>query len=385
MANTTALRLSLKELMAHTLDANMLDYWLAKVNLRWSVAQAQATIVERQQAAVDSVTLVLKPNRHLITPKAGQHLMVSAEINGRRIARSYSCSSVSGKSELLEITVRQVKGGKLSQWLCQQASVGDVLHLEQPFGDLQWPDMDQAVLLLAAGSGITPMMSLLRQHLKQHNHQSNHQPIQLHYWVSQREQACFVEEINALTKIWPNFSFYLYVTQQAVQQAAKPATEQAVSPSYVRQGRIDASHFSKYTHLASTAVLACGSAGFVANAKQILQAQVASWQAEAFSPPKLPALNVNNCTEIKQQSVQITLQKQQRSIQIPVGQSILTALEAEGIEHPTGCRMGLCNTCACGKISGTTQHLLSGDQQHDADSALRVCISTAQTDLVLDI
>lgn len=382
MATTTASPLNFKHLIAHTLDSSMLDYWLAKINPRWSVAQAQATIVERHVAAVDSITLVLKPNRHLITPKAGQHLMVSAEIDGRRVARSYSCSSVGGKSELLEITIKQVAGGKLSQWLCQQAAVGDVLHLEQPFGDLRWPDSNQAVLLLAAGSGITPMISLLRQHLKQHNHQSNHQPVQLHYWVSQREQACFVEELNALSKIWPNFSFYLYITQPAAQQAAKPSTEPVMLPSYERQGRIDASDFSDHAHLANTVVLACGSAGFVTSARQILQAQVASWQAEAFSPPQIPALDAMND---RQQTVQITLQKQQRSIQVPIGQSILTALENEGIEHPTGCRMGLCNTCACGKLSGTTQHLISGDQQHDADSALRVCISTAQTDLILDI
>ncbi|MDR9778969.1 2Fe-2S iron-sulfur cluster-binding protein, partial [Rhizobium hidalgonense] len=103
---------------------------------------------------------------------------------------------------------------------------------------------------------------------------------------------------------------------------------------------------------------------------------------ESFSPPQLSVLNATND---QQQTVQIFLQKQQRSIGVPVGQSILMALENEGIAHPSGCRMGLCNTCACGKISGTTQHLISGDQQHDADSALRVCVSTAQNDLILDI
>lgn len=366
MANATSLRLGIKDLVAYTLPANMLDYWLGKVNPRWSVTQAQATIVERQQASVDSVSFILKPNIHAVLPKAGQHIVVSAEVDGRRIARSYSCSGVPNQPKLLEITIKQVKGGKLSQWLCQHAKIGDVLQLAQPFGELKWPSNNQSVLLLAAGSGITPIISLLRQHLRQHHNQ----PVQLHYWVSQREQACFVTELNALTKILPNFKFYLYLTQQTAQQ------------SYERQGRIDASHFAEITDLASSAVLACGSAEFVANAQQLLQPQVTSWQAEAFSPPPLPVFDAMND---QQQTVQITLQKQQRSINVPVGQSILTALENEGIEYPSGCRMGLCNTCACGKISGTTQHLISGDQQHDADSALRICVNTAQTDLVLDI
>lgn len=370
MANPTALRPTIKNLFAHTLNASMLDYWLGKVNPSWSVDQAKATIVEREQAAIDSVSLVLKPNRHFKKPQAGQHMMVSAEVDGRRIARSYSCSSIIGQPELLEITIKQVSGGKLSQWLCQQAKVGDVLQLDQPFGELQWPSGDQSVLLLAAGSGITPMISLLRQHLNQHNSQ----PVQLHYWVSKREQACFVAELEALSKMAANFNFYLYLTQERVS-----TTETHV---YQRQGRIEASHFAELTNLSNTAVLACGSAAFVANAQQLLQPQVASWQAEAFSPPQLPVFDATNN---QQQTVQILLQKQQRSISVPVGQSILTALENEGIAHPSGCRMGLCNTCACGKVSGTTQHLISGDQQSDAESALRVCVSTAQTDLVLDI
>lgn len=374
MANATALRPTLKSLVAHTLNASMLDYWLAKVNPSWSIDQAKATIVERNQAAADSVSLVLKPNRHFKKPQAGQHMMVSAEVGGRRIARSYSCSAVPSQPDLLEITIKQVSGGKLSQWLCQHAKVGDVLQLDQPFGELRWPSDNHSVLLLAAGSGITPMISLLRQHLTEHNSQ----PVQLHYWVSKREQACFVAELDALSKMVPNFNFYLYLTQETAPSSS--------AYFYERQGRIDASHFNELTDLANTAVLACGSAEFVATAQQLLKPQVASWQAEAFSPPQLPVFDATrNNLDTTQQVVQIVLKKQQRSISVPVGQSILTALENEGIEHPSGCRMGLCNTCACSKVSGTTQHLLSGDQQHDADSALRVCMSTATTDLVLDI
>ncbi|MDR9778339.1 FAD-binding oxidoreductase, partial [Rhizobium hidalgonense] len=145
--------------------------------------------------------------------EAGQHLMVGAEVNGRCVYRSYSCSDVTGRPDLLEITVKQVNGGKLSHWLCQHARVGDVLQLQQPFGELVWPSTSQSVILLAAGSGITPLISLLRQHVQQSHHQhTNNQAIELHYWVSRAEQACFTEELNALTTILPNFKFYLYVT-----------------------------------------------------------------------------------------------------------------------------------------------------------------------------
>ncbi|XID75002.1 ferredoxin reductase [Alkanindiges sp. WGS2144] len=355
---------TLKSLLQHTLNPDMLNFWLGKLNPLWSVNQAQARIVEKKPAARDMITLLLKPNRQLKYPKAGQHIIVTAQIDGRFVSRSYSTSAVAEHNDLLAITVKQVSGGRLSTWLCQSAKAGDVLQLGQPFGDFYWPTDEQPVLLLAAGSGITPMISLLRQYAAQPL--PSKQAVQLHYWVSQREQACFVDELLALQKQQPNFSFHLYLTQQTPCQP------------YEQVGRIEAGQFSEQEDLASSHVLACGPAGFVQAAQQVLQTRVHSFMAEAFSPPVLAAADTNAM-------VQITLQKQQRVIEVPVGQPILAALEAQGINPPSGCRMGICNTCACGKVSGSTRHMVSGDEQHDTDPALRICISSARSDLILDL
>lgn len=374
MLNTLpAAPISLKELISNTLDVNMLNFWRKKLNPLWVIDQPMAKIIQRQVAAQGSVTLILKPNQAVSLPRAGQHMMVGAEINGVRVSRSYSTSSVPDQPHWLSITVKQVKGGRFSQWLCQKAQVGDVLYLGQAFGDFQWPDQQQPILLLAAGSGITPMISLLRYYAQQAlfaKQLPSKQSVQLHYWVSQRDEACFINELLALQKLQPNFSFHLYLTRQT-----------ALQP-YEQQGRIQASQFAQQEDLTNSHVLACGSAGFVATARQLLQAKVASWQSEAFSPPQS---QFQSHRTVGTDTVEITLQQQGRILTIPVGQSILSALETEGIAHPTGCRMGLCNTCACPKLSGSTQHLISGEQQHDADSALRICVSTARSDLVLDI
>ncbi|RYY80931.1 MAG: ferredoxin reductase [Moraxellaceae bacterium] len=362
------------------MDHDAVNFWAGKLNPLWSLNQPMARIVAREEAASNSVTLILKPNRHVVLPQAGQHLNVAAEVEGVRIARSYSSSAVLDQPGLLAITVKQVKGGRLSNWLCLQAREGDVLYLGQPFGDFQWPVSPQPVLLLAAGSGITPMISLLRQYA-QHAVMGmplpSKQAVQLHYWVRSRAEACFVEELQALTSIQPNFTFHLYLTQQDLSPA------QASQP-YAQYGRIQASHFAQQEDLNNSHVLACGSAGFVSTAQQILHTQVASFQAEAFSLPSTHADSANT-DPASNQTVEITLQKQQRILTVPSGQSILEALEAQGISHPSGCRMGLCNTCACHKVSGSTKHMISGEQQHEETAALRVCISQARSDLVLDI
>jgi ferredoxin len=166
-------------------------------------------------------------------------------------------------------------------------------------------------------------------------------------------------------------------------------TQSSAQHSYEQNGRIQASQFAQQQELANTNVLACGPAGFVATAQQILGEQVRSFQAEAFSlPSNSPSSVLKSSIQtdgLDNKTVQITLQRQQRQINVPIGQSILAALEAQGITHPSGCRMGLCNTCACAKLSGSTQHLISGEQRHDENPALRLCVSTARSDLVLDI
>ena len=162
---------------------------------------------------------------------------MASEIDGVRVARSYSTSLVPDQPGLLAITVKQVEGGRLSNWLCLQAREGDVLYLGQPFGEFQWPALQQPVLLLAAGSGITPMISLLRQYARQAAKGGlfpSKQTVQLHYWVRRREEACFIEELLALPKIQPNFSLHLYLTQQEQRQP------------YERSGRIEASQFARY-------------------------------------------------------------------------------------------------------------------------------------------
>ena len=123
-------------------------------------------------------------------------------------------------------------------------------------------------------------------------------------------------------------------------------------------------------------MLACGPGGFVDAARALLGG-AASFQAEAFSAPAAPAGDHG--------FVQVELARSGRTLTLPRGVSLLAAIEAEGVRLKSGCRMGLCNTCACGKRAGTTRHLLDGLEDAEPASALRICISAARTDLVLDL
>ena len=122
---------------------------------------------------------------------------------------------------------------------------------------------------------------------------------------------------------------------------------------------------------------ACGPHAFVQAAASLFKGKVAQWHEESFSLPEL--------ARGTGETIQLTLLKQNRVLEIPNNQPILAALEAAGINRPYGCRMGVCNTCSCRKATGTSQNLLSGDAAYEEEAALKICISSATSNMALDI
>lgn len=102
--------------------------------------------------------------------------------------------------------------------------------------------------------------------------------------------------------------------------------------------------------------------GFVAAALARLAHQVAGFQAEAFTPPA-PIDDADS-----QGEVSLTLARSGRQLSVPRGRSLLESLEAHGIKPKHGCRMGICNTCTCDRVSGATRHLRTGDLRSNRHS-----------------
>ncbi|WP_303746588.1 ferredoxin reductase [Stenotrophomonas pigmentata] len=335
------------------LSEGFFDFWSTRVHPLWTLRRPLARLVARYPASADAVTLELQPNRHFLGLQAGQHINLGAELDGRLTTRSYSPTLL--QSGRLAITVKRIAGGKLSQHLVQQAEVGEVFALGQAFGQMLLPATpDPKLVMLAAGSGITPMRALLRLL----DAQGMPGPVDLIYWARQREQLCFVDEFNAIAARHPSFRLHLAVTGEAAP-------------------RVDSFDLASLGELDSAHVLACGPGGFVEAARARLQAKVAHFDSEAFSVPQL--------AELEEGSVQVQLLKSGRTLTVPRGVALLPALEAAGIQPASGCRMGICNTCVCGKTSGITRHTLTGDYTSEPSVPLKLCVSSASTDLTLEL
>ncbi|MET0506227.1 MAG: ferredoxin reductase [Luteibacter sp.] len=333
----------------------LFDFWATRVNPLWTLEQPLGRLVSRAQASRDAVTLVIRPNRHWQGMLPGQHVNLGVEIEGRRLVRSYSPTPMDDGA--LAITVKAVGGGVVSGYLARDARVGEVFVLDQAFGQMTLTGATDDLLLLAAGTGITPMRALLRalasQGMPVH--------VDLFYWARHREELCFVDELNALAAAHPRLRVHTLTTRDGAQP----------------DPRIDAVSFDAIAGLPARRVLACGPGGFVQSARSRLAGQVARFDAEAFSAP----VNVDG----EEGEVQVHLARSGRTLTLARGTSLLEGLEAQGVRPRHGCRMGICNTCACGRQSGTTRHTLTGEHNGEPSSQVRLCVSAPSTDLVLDL
>lgn len=356
-------RHALRQLVQAVVVPATFDFWASRLHPTLSWARPLARIVARTRASSDAVTLLLRPNRHWQGFTAGQHVNVSVEIDGIRVTRSYSLSDTPRADGRIAITVKAIEGGRLSRHLCEDARVGDVLDLGPAFGEMNLPEgRSSPLLFLAAGSGITPLMAMIRTVAAQ----GMPRPLTLVYWARTCEEFCFAEELRDLAARHADFQVRFVLTRA---NARLPDES---------QGRVSEQQLSTLApDAAQRHVYACGPGGFVESVRALLASRATTFQSEAFTPPP----------RVVEESgmVQVTLARGGQTLVVPRGQSLLAALEEAGLNPASGCRMGICNTCACGKRSGTTRNLHTDAVQYEPVSALRLCVSSAASDLVLDL
>lgn len=351
----------LKKLFAPLVNPAVYDFWVGHLNPVWAWRRALARVLAVRQVSLDSVTLELRANRNFAGFRPGQHINLSVEIDGVRHTRSYSPCDQAHADGRLAITVKRIPGGRVSNYLCDRVRPGDVLELGPAFGEMTLPVPAQPLLLLAGGSGITPLLSQVRALTAR----PLENDVTLIYWARTRAELCYREELRLLAESEPRLTVRFALTGEAASEVDEFT------------GRPSVELLRGINNLAGRHVHACGPAGFVDSVRDLLADQVAAFHAEAFTPPK----------QVTREGapVQVTLQRSGRRVSVASGKPLLGALEEQGIKLPHGCRMGICNSCACHKVSGLTRNAHDGREDAEPGSQLRICINAAQSDLVLDV
>lgn len=336
-------------------DAQAANFWLKKMNSIWSVNESLGRIVEKRETAKETVSLKIQINKKFQMGQAGQHHPVIIKHNGRRYERTYSLTRIDDEHVLL--TVKKVVNGIVSTWLCEQSELGDVIEFGLPYGDMLIDSNNAPLLLLAAGSGITPMYSLVKALVE--SKQISDISVKLMYWVKKHDDVAFKDELESWAIQYPNFQLHIFYTQEQSADA-----------------RLSSKYLQFIDNLAEKIVYSCGPSGFVATVEQVFsEAKVLKSEAFSFSPVVIDEVGF----------ITVTLSKSNQSVSIPKGQSILLGLEQQNIKPVHGCRMGVCNKCACNKAQGSTKNLVNGAENKEPGNLLKICVNSAQTDLVIDL
>lgn len=325
-----------------------------------------ASCIGRTQETADTYSYEFSPiDTKLKTFLAGSHLSVRlpAGKNGAMINRTYTLSSSPKTLPSFKLTVKQVNNGHVSNWMAENLKLGMKLEFTEPSGDFVLPEQTPGRLLfIAAGSGITPMMSMLRFL----SETANKSEIDFLYYARSPEDIIFKNELDSLCKKMKGLKLNYCVETQ--------------TPEWLgMSGRICAAHFQELNKLSQHEIYMCGPAPFMTAATaELNKLGVAEYQIhkEVF------ALDLGAVSVQTQAKVQFSGEE---SASLVRKKTLLEEAELRGIEIASGCRSGICKTCRCKKVSGETVNLLNGQRSAQDDEYILPCVTQAVTDTIISV
>ena len=304
--------------------------------------------------------------------KPGQYFLFDIVVDGQIENRCYSISSAPSRSNAISVTVKRVPGGKASNWLHDNLTPGTRINAKGPLGLFIRPSAPK-YLFLSGGSGITPVMSMLRE-LADRCDQTD---IVFMHAARTPADLVFRSELSCLAGRMKGLRLH-FLPETVVGETQWSGMSGRISSAYMQMAVPD---------LSARIVMCCGPAAFMAAARQItagLGLPASNYIEESFDayagsvePAVLAPAS---------QSFNVTFAKQGRTIEVPDGQTVLSCAKKAGVKMPSSCSNGVCGTCKSKLLSGTVdmQHN-GGIRQREIDMGLFLpCCSKPLGDLVID-
>jgi ferredoxin-NADP reductase len=357
-------RLSPLSLFESLATPHGVDRYLELVNPMLTVHELRAAVTNVERQTADTVTLTLKPTRRWNGFKAGQFVQVHVLIDGVRHTRCYSPASSQHRTDgRIELTVKAHPDGVVSQYLVAHARPGLVVGLSHADGAFVLPDArPRRTLLISGGSGITPVLSMLRT-LVDEAHDG--EVVFLHYAYTAQDVP-YADELRAIADRHPNVRVVLGYTEQA--------TGGDLHGYFGREHLDDVAPW-----FADADTFLCGPGGLMKAVREHYRANGAEKRlhTEEFAPPALSVVAGEASGEVSF--------ARSGSATANTGAPLLEQAEAAGLTPEYGCRMGICFSCTAVKKSGCTRDLRTGITDADPDREIQLCVSVPVGDVTLDI
>ena len=336
-----------------------------------------ARVVEVITETTECKTFVLQTNRRWPGKRwpghlAGQHTLLTVTIDGRQLSRTFSISSPNSANGLIAITVKRARSNakriSVSNWMFEHLAVGAVVQLSAPVGKFSLKNQGASknkraskLLLLSAGSGITPVMAILRQ--LQASACTDVSITFVHVCRSESD-FIFATELRALADSWPALRLVVHFS----------STQGRFAPAWLAE---------LVPKLHQHEVYLCGPNAFADAAYAALRD---AGVAHAIHQESFGGFTAATDTADGASSEHVlTLENNKQSFTISTQTNLLDALETAGLNPAFGCRIGICKTCQCVKRSGVVKNLRTGEISDAPNELIQLCISAPRSPLELAI
>jgi stearoyl-CoA 9-desaturase NADPH oxidoreductase len=338
----------------------LVDDYLEMVNPLWSTRELRGRVVEVRRETQAAATVLIKPGYRWPGHRAGQYLRIGVDIDGVRHWRAYSLTSDPYREDgLISVTVKNVDAGKVSPFLVHRAQPGTIVGLGGVEGDFVLSDPPaERQLFISAGSGITPIMSMLRHlahyeelgdavllHSARHTDDvifgpelremaGRHEGFRLHEQLTRERGRMGPSDLERLCPDWPERETYLSGPSDMLD---------AFTEHWERHGDPERLHSERFQPKLGLGEAGAGEGGPIKFVKS---------GADAESDGNVP---------------------------------ILVAGEEAGLELPYGCREGICHTCVGELRSGRVRDLRNGQVYGEEGEMVRTCISAPEGPVEIDL
>jgi ferredoxin-NADP reductase len=295
----------------------------------------------------DAATIVIRPGRGWRGHRPGQYIRIGIDVDGVRQWRAYSLTSHLGRTDgCIAITVKAIPGGKVSNHLVHRTKPGTIVQLDQAAGEFVLPEpRPTKALFVTAGSGITPVMGMLRNHPELDD-------VVLVHSAPTAEDVVFGDELREL---------------------AADGRIRLIEQHTDVDGMLGAAAIAELVpDVAERSTWACGPVG-------MLEALEAHW-AGAGIAERLYTERFRPTVLVTGEGGTVSFTKNGTTLEADGATPILDAAEDAGVLMPSGCRMGICYGCVLPLREGAVRDLRNGEITTAAQGdgvLIQTCISAA--------
>lgn len=326
-------------------------------------AALRGRIVSVHRETADAATIVIRPGADWAGHVPGQYLRVGVDVDGVRHWRAYSLTHGPRTDGHISITVKAVPDGVVSPYLVHRTRPGTLVHLEQPAGEFVLPTRGGRFLFVTAGSGITPVIGMLRNLFPVTDtgvlrlHRSDVFDIVVLHVAPSAPDSIFAADLAALD------------AAGAIRLVARYDDVHGV-PDVDRLTEL-------VPDLADRQTFACGPAGLLEALERHHDARGLPLLTEQFKVNRVVVGDGGT----------VTFADKGVTVETDGGTSILEAAEDAGVLMPSGCRMGICYSCVLPMREGAVRDLRTGEvtTASAGDGVIvQTCINAAAGDCHID-